>query len=98
MGMQKKRWSMAFTNSANNADLYGAINEEGINLVAQHILRQRPSLFNYGTDLVARRPQLLCVPIEVAPAVTQKMNPVIKVEPALPVLGTSPEVGLNYCF
>jgi hypothetical protein len=37
---------MAFTD---NSDLYGAINEEGINLIAQHIMRQRPSLFNYGT-------------------------------------------------
>jgi hypothetical protein len=32
-----------------NCDLYGAIHEDGINRVVRHIMRQRPSLFNYGT-------------------------------------------------
>jgi hypothetical protein len=89
---------MPFTDSANNADLYGAINEAGINLIAQHIFRQRPSLFNYGTDFVATHPELLCMPITAAPAVSQRGNPIISVQPPLPVLGTRPEVGLNYCF
>ena len=35
---------MAFTD---NCDLYAAVHEDGINLIARHILRQRPSLFNY---------------------------------------------------
>jgi len=86
---------MAFTD---NSDLYSAINEEGINLVAQHILSQRPSLFNYATDFVARRPALLCAPINVARAVTQRNNPVVTVEPPLPVLGTNDSFAFNYCL
>ena len=41
---------MAFTD---NCDLYAAVHEDGVNLVIRHIMRQRPSLFNYGTSDVA---------------------------------------------
>jgi hypothetical protein len=34
-----------------NSDLYAAIRDEGINRVVKHIIRQRPSLFKYGTIL-----------------------------------------------
>jgi hypothetical protein len=37
---------MAFTD---NADLFASVGEDGINLVVRHIMRQRPSLVNYGT-------------------------------------------------
>jgi hypothetical protein len=42
--------SMAYTD---NRDLYAAVNENGINLVAQHAMRQRPSWFNYATQYVS---------------------------------------------
>lgn len=61
-------------------------------------MRQRPSLFNYGTAFVARHRNLLCTKIDAAPAVFQRNNPLITVEPALPVFGTDPVIGLNYCF
>lgn len=86
---------MAFTD---NSDLYGAIQEDGINLVVQHVMRQRPSLFNYGTDLVLSNPELLCKTIDSAPAVTERGNPFITVEDPLPVLGTNGAVALNFCF
>lgn len=86
---------MAFTD---NSDLYGAIQEDGINIVAQHVMRQRPSLFNYGTDLVASNPELLCKTIDPAPAVLERGNPLISVEDPLPVLGTNGAVALNFCF
>jgi len=81
-----------------NSDLYGAVHEDGINNVAKHIMRQRPSLFNYGTALVASKPELLCEPIHPAPAVIQRGNPLITVENPLPVLGTNGAVALNFCF
>lgn len=81
---------MAFTD---NSDLYGALHEEGINLVVRHIKRQRPSLFNYGTALIQANPELLCEPIESAPEVTQ----LITVQPPLPLFGTE-NFALNYCF
>ncbi len=86
---------MAFTD---NSGLYGAINEEGINLVISHLMRQRPSLFNHGTSFVGSNTRLLCAPIDIAPAVVQRNNPIITVQDPLPVLGTNPEVGFNYCF
>ncbi|MDP2659402.1 MAG: hypothetical protein Q8R28_01555 [Dehalococcoidia bacterium] len=80
-----------------NSDLYGAIHEEGINRVAAHIMKQRPSLFNYGTALVAANPRLLCEPINAAPAVTMRGNPLITIENPLPVLGTDGAFGVNFC-
>lgn len=85
---------MAFTD---NSDLYGAINEEGINLVVKHLMRQRPSLFNYGTELVANNPELLCHPVDADPMVYARNNPLISIESPLPVLGTNGLVSLHHC-
>ena len=81
-----------------NSDLYGAVDEKGVNLVAQHVMRQRPSLFNYGTAFVAANRELLCELINPAPAVIQKGNPIITVEDPLPVVGTNGAVALAFCF
>ena len=85
---------MAFTD---NSDLYGAINEEGINLVVKHLMRLRPSLFNYGTELVQNNPELLCHPIDADPMVYARNNPLLTVESPLPVLGTGGLVSLHHC-
>jgi hypothetical protein len=81
-----------------NCDLFGAIHEEGINRVAQHIMRQRPSLFNYGTELILQRRDLRCVPIEPAPGVIERGDPIMTVVDPLPVLGSIPPVALNFVF
>ncbi|HAX79767.1 MAG TPA: hypothetical protein DCY88_29005 [Cyanobacteria bacterium UBA11372] len=93
---------MAFTD---NSDLYGAIHEEGINLVVRHLMSQRPSVFNYATAQVAENQQLWCAKINVAPGVTDKYytdkygkNPIFTIEKPLPVLGTNGAVGMNFCF
>jgi len=83
---------MALTN---NSDLYVAIHDAGINRVIKHVMRQRPSLFNYGTSLLLSNSELLCKRIDVAPEVLEAGNPILKVLPPLPVLGTS--LGLNFC-
>src|SRR5579859_1771992 len=83
---------MAFTS---NCDLFVSVNEAGINQIIHHIMRQRPSLFNYATEAVIRNPRLLCAPIDVAQAVIQRGNPLLTVEPPLPVIGTHPSVGLD---
>lgn len=85
---------MAFTD---NSDLYGGINEEGFNLVMRHLMRLRPSLFNYGTEAVANNSKLLCQPIDADLMVFTRNNPLISIEPPLPVLGTDGLVNLNYC-
>lgn len=85
---------MAFTD---HSDLYGAVHEEGINQVVRHLMRLRPSLFNYGTEFVARNPHLLCHQIETDPMVLARNNPLLTIEAPLPVLGTNGLINLNYC-
>ncbi len=78
-----------------NSDFYVAIYEAGINRIVRHVMRQRPSLFNYGTLLLNSNPQLLCQNIDVAPEVLRAGNPLITVLDPLPVIGTN--LGLNFC-
>ncbi len=86
---------MAFTD---HCDLYAAVNEAGLNLIAQHIMRQRPSLFNYATDFIAKHPSIACEPVLHTADVTTYNNPLFTVESPLPLLGVdSPKVELNYC-
>ena len=81
-----------------HCDLYAAVHEDGINLVAQHVMRQRPSWFNYATQYVNDHPQLACVPVAHTIDVTDYNNPLFTVVSPIPILGAdSPPVGLNFC-
>ena len=81
-----------------NCDLYAAVNEAGINLVALHVMRQRPSLVNYATAAIAQDPELACVQVVATPDVSLYDNPLFTTEPPLPLLGVeTPPVALNYC-
>ena len=53
--------AMAFTD---NCDLFGAVHEDGVNRVIRHIMRQRPSLFNYATADVAPHAGLWCAKVD----------------------------------
>ena len=46
---------MAFTD---NRELSCAVHEDGVNRVIRHIMRQRPSLFNYAIAGVAKHGSL----------------------------------------
>ncbi len=81
---------MAYTD---HSDIYGAVHEKGINLFVQHLQRQRPSMFNYGSPNVVANPDLWCVPIEAAPGVT----PLMATEQPIPILGTNGLVGMDFC-
>lgn len=85
---------MAFTD---NSDLFASVHEDGINLFVRHIMRKRPSLFNYGTAMFLSDPSMLCEKIDADVDVYNFSNPLITVEPPLPVLGTNGAVGLNFC-
>lgn len=81
-----------------HCDLYAAVNEAGINLIARHIMRQRPSLFNYGTAYIEQHPQLACQPVDHTKDVTDYGNPLFSIESPMPLFGVdSPPVALNYC-
>lgn len=83
---------MAFTD---NCDIYSAIHEGGINRVVRHVMRQRPSLFNYGTEGVIKQPKLVCQKIDAHPVVIARGNPLLTEVPPLPILGTV--YGLDFC-
>lgn len=85
---------MAYTD---NCDLYAAFHEDGINLVIRHIMRQRPSLFNYATANLAKNQEMWCSPVHYTSDVQRYGNPLFTVLSPLPVLGAdSPPVGLDF--
>jgi hypothetical protein len=86
---------MAFTD---NCDLYGAVHEDGVNRALRHLMRQRPSLFNYATADVAANRELWCTKIDATADVAKYGNPLFTVMPPLPLLGAdSPPVGIGFC-
>ena len=86
---------MAFTDSC---DIFGSVHEDGINLVVRHVMRQRPSLFNYATIFFKENNKLLCVPIEVDQKVIDAGNPLFDEQDPIPVLATPVPIGLNWCL
>lgn len=86
---------MAFTD---NCDIFGAFHEEGVNLIVQHLMKQRPSLFNYATEFFEERPDLLCVRIVPDRKVIEADNPLFDVQDPIPVLATPVDVGLDWCL
>lgn len=85
---------MAFTV---NCDLFASFHENGMNKIVDHIMRQRPSLFNYATpDIIANR-ELWCHIPSFASDVNKFGNPIFTELPYLPVIGTdSPPIGLGF--
>jgi hypothetical protein len=85
---------MAFTD---NCDLYGAVHEDGINRALRHLMRQRPSLFNYATADVAANRELWCTKVDAVPEVHEHGNPLFTIMPPLPLLGAdAPPVGIGF--
>lgn len=82
---------MAFTD---NCDLFAAFHEDGFNRLIFHVMRQRPSLFNYATVAIANNPELLCEVIQFHPVVTKRGNPLVTIEDPLPIPGSN--FGLNF--
>ena len=85
---------MAFTD---NCDLFASVHERGVNRVISHIMRQRPSLFNYASPDVASNRELWCAPIDFTSDVTKFGNPLFTIMNPIPVFGAdSPPVGLGF--
>lgn len=81
-----------------NCDLYAAVHEDGINRVIRHLMRQRPSLFNYATADVAQNRELWCHKIDATGDVVKFGQPLFTVMPPLPVLGSvNPLVLTGFC-
>lgn len=80
------------------ADLYGALGEEGINRFVDHMMAQRPSLFNYATAGITAHQDLLCHDPPVARSVRDRRDPTVTTVGGIPVLGTDGPVELEYCL
>lgn len=76
-------------------DLFGSFHEQGFNRIIGHVMRQRPSLFNYATEQVARSPKFFCSRIEAHPIVSLRSNPLATITDPLPIPGTN--YGVNFC-
>lgn len=81
-----------------HCDIYAAVDEEAANRIVHHLMRQRPSLFNYASAYIAANPKLACAPVERTTDIDLYNNPLFQVEPPLPLVGVdAPPVALNYC-
>lgn len=96
-----------------HSDIYSALHEDGMDRIVGHLMRKRPSLFNYGTERlvdaaaggrVERRS--LCASVDYAPEVLKRVgqpipadadSPLMTEQDPLPVLGTDDLVALDYC-
>lgn len=86
---------MAFTE---HSDVFCAVHEKGLNKIIRHLMRQRPSWFNYGTALFVAKPELLCSRIEARSEVLQRENPLITQEQPLPIIGVHGALGVDFSF
>ena len=77
-----------------HSDIFVGLHEDGFNRVLVHARQQRPSLFNYATQAIADRPDLLCESIQAHPIVSARNNPLVTIVDPLPIPGT--DCGLNF--
>jgi len=80
-----------------HCDVFGALHEDGINRLVEHVMRKRPSLFNYGTRFFVLRPERLCHDIRPDPEVVRRGNPLLTEEDPLPIFGTDGTYGIDFC-
>lgn len=80
-----------------HCDVFGSVHEDGFNKILHHVMRQRPSLFNYGTRFFSLRPERMCREIDAHPEVFRRGNPLITVEDPLPIPGTGGRFGMDFC-
>ncbi|MBU1002630.1 MAG: hypothetical protein KKE73_08905 [Proteobacteria bacterium] len=81
-----------------HCDLYGEVHEEAINRLIRHLMRQRPSMFNFATPMFHSNPELLCVRPDIHPEVARRGLSICSLEQPLPISGTGNTLGLNYCL
>jgi hypothetical protein len=80
-----------------NADLYIAVHEHGINTIVLHVMRQRPSWFNRGSPWTAADPvNRLRHPITASKVVLDRGNPLLEVQPPIALPGTDNRYALEY--
>lgn len=79
-----------------HCDVFGSLSESFLNSLVKDASRQRPSLFNYGTESFVAAPQLMCQKIEVASGLPGN-QPLVTFENPIPVPGTDGAWAFEYC-
>ncbi|MEM7703937.1 MAG: hypothetical protein AAF358_00200 [Pseudomonadota bacterium] len=69
-----------------------------LNDISQMLMLLRPELFNHATPLFRRHPELLQREIQVHPDLAQHGDKLLSRQDTLPLLSTSGEFGVEYCF
>jgi len=83
------------------SDVFASFHEKGFNNIVTALQRQRPSLFNYGTQGYVSNPSLLCYkifPQKIDPEVLTHPDPVVKLQQPIAIPGYDGPYGLQYCF
>jgi len=81
-----------------NCSIFGSFHEKGFNKIISHVMKQRPSLFNYATaDLGEKGNSKLCHKISAHPGVDEFNNEYTTEVSYLPILGYSGIYGLSFC-
>jgi hypothetical protein len=70
-----------------HSDLYTAVTETGLHLIAGHIMRQRQSLFNYASSFIVQDSSLACEPVRTSVDLRTRHNPLFTMQNPLPLLG-----------
>jgi len=79
-----------------HCDIFASLSEMTFNTIVRNGGRQRPSLFNYGTQSFVASPKLLCHQIDLAPGLPFN-QPLVTLETPIPVPGTGGAWGLEWC-
>lgn len=80
------------------SEFFASVNEDAFNGLVRLVQQQRPALFNYGTAAFAQAHKRWCHPIKPDPRVLKAGNPLITVQPPIPVIGSPVPIGLNWLF
>ena len=81
-----------------NSHLFAKFHEKAFNNIIAQVMLQRPSVFNYATNDVAKF-QSLCKPIELNPTLASLGVEKVTIVPKMPIVGLNdPAVGLDYCL
>jgi hypothetical protein len=79
-----------------HCDVFASMSEQACNALFSNLSRQRPSLFNYGTDSFVANPALMCRRIVTANGLPSN-QPLVARQSPIPVPGTAGAYAVEYC-
>ncbi len=90
--------ALAISHDASDASSQHHGSHRDLNDISRRLMLQRPELFNHATPLFRRHPELLQREIPVHPDVVRRGEALLSRQDPLPLLSTSGQFGVDYCF